>query len=96
MNVLINVSFGQKYRVFQGLDCLYEAVFVKERKKQEITDEQILRKLQNYRGRKVAISHNFGVFAKRLEEMPLSRLWVMKQIRLGSIDIDAKKYLLKF
>lgn len=91
----IDVAYRQKYRIFQGLDCVHEIVFIKERKDQGIADEQLLCKLKSFNGRKIAIQHNFGVIASKLGEMPLSRLWVMKQIKHGQIDIGAKDYLLK-
>ena len=93
--ITINVEFGQRYRIFQGLDCLHDLTFIREKKINSIADEQILRNLRSYKGQSVTISHNFGAIVEKLEKMPLSRLWVMKQIRRGSIDKGAKDYLIK-
>lgn len=92
----IDIAYNQKYRIFLGLDCLHEIIFVKKSNPSAITDEQLLRKLKSFNSKKIVIQHSFGVIAGKLAEMPLSRLWVMKQIRHGQIDTGAKDYLMKF
>jgi len=91
----VSIAINHKYRIFQGLDCVHEVVFIKEVKRHALNDEQLLRRLKSFNGKKAAIHHNFGAVAEKLGDMPLSGLWVMRQIRLGQIDVGAKDYLLK-
>ena len=91
----VKVSNNHKYRIFQGLDCVHEIAFIKKKKTNVLDDEHLLRRLKSFTGKKTAIHHSFGAVGEKLGDMPLSRLWVMRQIRLGQIDARAKDYLLK-
>jgi hypothetical protein len=91
----VTVSFNNKYRIFQGLDCVREIVFMREQKSSIISDEQMLMMLKRFSLRKIPIQHTFGAIATKMENLPMSRLWVMKQIRQGQIDKSAKEYLIK-
>jgi len=91
--ITLEIVFDNKYRMFQGLDCVFEIVFVSESKLSAVSDEQHLASLKNLKGHRVAISHTFGCISSKVRDMPLTRLWIVKQIRQGFMYSDAKEYL---
>ena len=93
--IWLDVAYNHKIKIFQGLDCVFEAAFVNEDTPNIISDERHLAHLRQCKGRKVAVSHTFGAVATKLDNMPLTRLWVMKQLRRGFIYRDAQEYLIK-
>ena len=90
---LLDVAFGYKYRIFQGLDCVFEVAFASESNLELVSDEQHLANLRKCKGRKIAISHTFGSISSKVGNMPLTRLWIMKQIKQGFIYSGANEYL---
>ena len=93
--IRLSVAYGYTYKIFQGLDCVFETAFVCKDKQSTISDEQHLTYLRRCKGHKVAVTHTFGAVVAKLSDMPLTRLWVMTQLRRGVICTDAKEYLKK-
>ena len=91
--ITLEIVFDNKYRMFQGLDCVFEIAFVSESKLSAVSDEQHLASLKKLKGHRVAISHTFGGISSKVRDMPLTRLWIVKQIRQGFMYSDAKEYL---
>lgn len=91
---LDSIKFGQRVQIYQGLDCLWEAFFEKER---ILSDEkELLDKLNQLSGKKIKIAHSFGAVASEFEDMPLIQLWIYQAVRKGEIGEGEFKLLKQY
>ena len=91
--VFFDVDLNRTYRFYQGTDCVYELSYHRSQKNKALNDDETLRRLKSFKGHPVSISHTFGAVAMRLENLPQTRIWVMRQLHLGVMDKQAKEYI---
>lgn len=92
------IVFGNRLQVLQGLDVVWEAVFVKPSKRRQSeltseTDATIFRRLCSFKGKMIPIPHSLGAVSRKLTEYPLTRKWLYDAIRQGFAPEKAIKYL---
>jgi hypothetical protein len=75
------------------LNCVYEFSYARKKQLQEFSDEDILLRLQKYKGQEVITSHSFGAIANRLYGLPKTAMWLRSQLANGKIDSRAKQLL---
>jgi hypothetical protein len=85
----IDVEFNRTYCVFQGLDVALEVCFERPKNKVSETDDHLVTKLQGFHGMRIPIQHSLGTIAIHLSDYPNARNWLLKQIRVGTINTDA-------
>jgi len=90
---LDNIDYNRVYRIYQGADCACELSYYRNRKSGSISDEDTLQKLKTFKGQPAPVSHTFGAIAARLENMPQTSIWIMRQLRLGVMDKQAKNFI---
>ena len=94
VKTIMDVAFNRSYHIYQGLDCVCE--FSYARKKQllhDFSDEDILLRLQKYKGQEVITSHSIGAIAYKLHGLPKTAMWLRSQLVYGKIDNRAKQLL---
>lgn len=92
-HTIFDVEQNRTYRIYQGLDCVYELTFTTKKAVDGITDFKVFRKLSSYTGQPMAITHAFGAVASRFGDMPRTKAWLVTQIHSGQIDRRAKAYI---
>ncbi len=90
-----DVERERTYRIFQGLDCIYELTFTHKRRNHAVSDSEMYHKLNSYTGQSIEITHAFGSIAVKLGDMPRTKAWLAKQLRTNQIDRRAKELLQK-
>lgn len=93
VKAIIDADFNRRYRISQGLDCIYEVTYIRKNRTQAFSDDEMLTRLRNFKGDPIAVSPSFGVIANRLTGLPKTALWLRKQIANGKIDRRAKQVL---
>ena len=89
-----NIKYGCSIKVYQGCDLVWEITFQKDKKRNQIKDEELLEKLEKCKGKCIVIDQStYGVLAKRLNGMPKSKRWLYSQKRLGYLDENAFRIL---
>ena len=84
-----SLKYGTQIIVLQGLDAVWSISFVRQRTECNVNDSHLLQRLSAMRGKTVAISHNLGALASRLERFPQTKQWLYSQIRSGRISQNA-------
>lgn len=84
-----SLKYGTQIIVLQGLDVVWSISFVRQRTECSVNDLLLLQRLSAMRGKTVAISHNLGALASRLERYPQTKQWLYSQIRSGRISQNA-------
>lgn len=84
-----NLKYGAEIIVLQGLDAVWSISFVRQHTECSISDSLLLQRLSAMRGKSVAINHNLGALAGRLERYPQTKRWLYKQIKGGQISRNA-------
>ncbi len=92
---IIDVEYGGIYRVYQGLDCVYQVEYTYKKNNWLLTDDELLAKLQRYKYEPIPITHSFVVIAERMNNFPKTNLWLRKQIANGKISRYAERVLHK-
>jgi hypothetical protein len=88
------VDWENVYQILQGYDVVYEIKFTRSVKIYKRDDEAV-RTLKKLRGREIIITHSLGAVARKLQDMPKTREWLLQQIRKGTISQGAVTYLMK-
>ena len=83
-------------KIFQGLDCVWNAFYEKKKTSSDSDDSSLLLKLKSMNGNKVKINHALGAIANEFDKKSPIRIWLYEQIRRGEISEDALKYLRKY
>lgn len=94
----LQIDLGERIEIFQGLDRVWEAEFVRKEPakiSKTVSDVELLRRLRCCRGNPTKISCLVRLIAERLEARPLLKRWLTQQIREGQIDEKAWKILKK-
>lgn len=84
-----DIKFGTAIKIFQGLDCVWSAAYVREVKGISAADEELFLKLERGRGKKIPIPHTWGSFADKLKAYPKVQRWLYKALRAGSTPEDS-------
>jgi len=92
-SLLSELKMGYQVTVYQGLDAVWSITFEKE-KEAGISnkDEEIAKRLANYRGETLPIVHSLGSLAAKLGEYPKVKQWLYKKIRQGEMPAAAYRY----
>ena len=96
-SLLSEMKMGYQVTVYQGLDAVWSITFEKE-KEAVISnkDEEIAKRLANYRGETLPIVHSLGSLAAKLGEYPKVKQWLYKKIRQGEMPAAAYRYFRSF
>ena len=96
-SLLSELKMGYQVTVYQGLDAVWSITFEKE-KEAVISnkDEEIAKRLANYRGETLPIVHSLGSLAAKLGEYPKVKQWLYKKIRQGEMPAAAYRYFRSF
>lgn len=87
------LQYGMSINVFQGLECVWSAIYVRTKNSGSNSESELLHTLQNARGKKIPISHMFGAVANKFEGYPQIQRWIYSQIRNGFISEKAYKII---
>lgn len=90
-----NISWDTSIYVYIGLDCIWQAEFIRRQTRILTNESEILKKLQSFSGPLMRISHTVGGLAPSLEQYPLIQKWLLKCIRNGYMSERAFRYLQK-
>ena len=93
--VLDNIWFGMRIEVYQGLDRIWHIAFRRSRDKTKQSDIELYNKLAHARGNLTTVGHSVGAIAKNMQNYPLTRQWLRKQITKGSISVEALQLIEK-
>ena len=95
---LYGLNMGYRITVFQGLDIEWSISFESKMEEKNIfnKDQQILKRLESYRGEMIPIGHSLGGLAGKLTEYPNVRKWLYKKIHQGKIPKEAFRYFRSF
>ena len=94
--IVAGLSWGMTIEVLQGLDCAWEAHYVKEKNLIDSSKEkELLIKLRQARGNLVPVSHVEGALANKMTTYPEIKKWLYKKIRDGYIEKKALLILKK-
>ncbi|MDR2752230.1 MAG: hypothetical protein LBC41_16360 [Clostridiales bacterium] len=88
----LTVEWETVYQILQGFDVAYEVKFTRKVKVYKRDDEAV-RTLKRLRGREIIITHSLGAVARKLQDMPKTREWLLQQIKRGKISQGAVNYL---
>jgi len=89
----IEVTYNRSYRIYQGLDLVWSASFVREKRSQRQNDHEILKTLIGLRGQEIKIPHTFGAIASKMSSIPRTKIWLLKKLRHGAISRQAFDWL---
>lgn len=85
------LSFGHEIQIFQSCDLIRTVKF--ERYERNIDkaamDRKLAAKLRHCRKDRIPLPHSAAAVILQLKDYPLTKQWLLSQIRLGSIDRDA-------
>ena len=87
------IQYGMNINVFQGLECVWSASYIRAKKSISSNETELLFKLQNAGGKMIPISHVFGAVANKYSEYPKIKEWIYLQIRNGYISENAYKII---
>lgn len=87
------IQFGMTINIFQGLERVWSVSYVRQKKTVSDDEEKLLQLLQNAGGKKISISHLFGVAVNKYEDYPQIKKWIYTQIRNGFIFEKAYKII---
>lgn len=90
------LQYGVILKVFQGLDCVWNAIYEKKKTLAESDDTRLLFVLNSMNGNKVKSNHALGAIANKFDKKSPIRKWLYEQIRRGEISEDALKHLRKY
>ena len=91
-----DVNYGKSLRFYQGLDCIYEISFMRESSGNIGEDDRHLAGiLAKCSGNEAKISHEMGAVAHKMKNMPLTKIWLKKQIDNGKMSRKAMLILAK-
>jgi len=93
VKTIIDVDFNRRYRIRQGLDFIYEVSYIRKEQTHSFSDDEMLARLQNFKGEPIAVLPSLGVIADRLTGLPKTALWFRRQIANGKINRRAKQIL---
>ena len=95
-----DIKFGMDIKIFQGLDCVWSAIYKSKNKRNSQADEELFLKLERSKGAKIKIPHTWGNFADKLKDFPKVRNWLYNAIRAGFVNEDAyllfRQFILNF
>lgn len=91
-----NIKLGYEVEIYQGLDVVWKASFIKVDKKHTISDDELLSILKNSIGEKTKMLHSYGAAAIHLKDYPKTKEWLRQQIKSGCISRTALNYLKTF
>jgi hypothetical protein len=91
----INVDWGSKLVIYQGLDIAGTLEFVRKNGNGIDNDDTLVFKLQRFTGNTISIGHELGRIAIHLEHLPKTKQWLLQHIKMGEIDRMALKYLMQ-
>lgn len=92
--VQLSVQWRDSIRVFVGMDLAAHLTF--QKKKQENSkDTELLSRLRALvAGASIPIPHTLGSIATKLQDCPITRQWLLQQIRRGRINVKALQLLI--
>jgi hypothetical protein len=96
--IVIDVDFNRHYRVYIGLDRVYDICFARKQHSKIIDDQKLLVKLQGFKYEPISITHSFGAVSNRIMDYmdyPKTVFWLKNQLATGIIDRKVKQYLQK-
>jgi hypothetical protein len=91
--LIIHVEYNWSYRIYQGLDQVWAASFVREKRNKNQNDHEIFNTLAGFRGQEIIISHTFGAIADKMADLPRTKLWLLKKLRHSTIPRQAFNWL---
>ena len=88
------LKINKVYKIYQSNDCILSFnSMTKKKKHNQINDNDVLIQLKKCSGILIPINHSFGNIAKSLNDYPLVKIWLRKQIKHGLIQEDAYKII---
>ena len=90
---VVDVELNRSYSIYQGLDLVSEISYLRNRQAQIISDDDVLGRLQKFKGNEVPVTQSFGAIASRLNGLPKTAMWLRRQIATGKLDSRAKELL---
>lgn len=90
----LSVQWGDSIRVFIGMDLAVHLTFQK-RAQENNKDTKLLSRLRALvAGASIPIPHTLGGIATKLQDCPMTRQWLLQQIRHGKINVRALNLLI--
>ena len=80
---LDNIDWNTEVYVYVGLDCVWKTKFLKQKTNASLNEEEILKRLQSYKGPMVSVPHTFGMIAVKLKNYPNIYRWIYRCMRSG-------------
>ena len=92
------MQYASEITIFQGLDKVFHASFVKAEADDDNDDEDdaLLAKLRGFRGNLVSVPCSLGGAAEKLSGFPRVREWLYESARRGEISEQAVKLLRRY
>lgn len=90
------LQYGTTVKIFQGLDCVWNAIYEKKKTSAEFDNTKLLLVLKTMNGNKIKVNHVLGAIASKFDRKSPVLIWLYEQIRKGEISEDALKYLRKY
>lgn len=90
------LQYGTVVKIFQGLDCVWTAIYEKKNRAIEQNDRKLLLILKSKKENLVKANHALGAIANEFEKNSPVRNWLYEKIRRGEISEDALKCLRKY
>ena len=87
--IVRDIYWGMDISVYVGLDCIWQASFLRKKNNSSCDEDEFLRKIRMYRGSNIKIDHAIGNVANGLYKYPKIRLWLKKCIVKGYINKNA-------
>lgn len=89
----VEVTYNCSYRIYRGLDLIWTASFVREKRNESKNDREILKTLVGFRKQEMKIPHTFGAIAVKMKALPKTKIWLLKKLRQGAMSRQAFDWL---